>query len=490
MTDSASVSTRPARNKHAPAPARGLSLALLSACVLVACATNPVTGKRDLVLLSEQQELALGRSAHSATLRQYPAYANPALEQYVDAVGARLTAQVERRDIGYTFTVVDSSEVNAFALPGGYVYVTRGLLAQLNSEAELAAVLGHELGHISARHGVRQASSSQVTQLGVGVLSIFFPAAREVGLDRTLGMLAGAFVRGYGREHELEADRLSANYLVAAGYAPGALQEVLTTLKAHAEWERERAAAEGRDARPYHGLFATHPDHDTRLAEIVAHVASAQAGAGEVGRDRYLDRIDGLEYGDGAQAGACNATRCVLPGAELTLARPVGWQADTQGVEMVLVAPDKKQAVRIEQVVGSHTLAALLEGAGVASWHQGESFQVGAFPAATGLTTVARANAELPARVTAVAGASSGYVLTAMAAPPSATTDASFKRLMHGLAPLTAAEREQFKARRLKIVTLTHAKPWAQLGARAAERELAVMNGSAQARPGRVKLVE
>jgi predicted Zn-dependent protease len=440
--------------------------------------------------MSEQQELALGRSAHSATLQQYPAYANAALEQYVDAVGARLAAQVERRDISYTFTVVDSNEVNAFALPGGYVYVTRGLLAQLNSEAELAAVLGHELGHISARHGVRQASSAQVTRLSVGVLSIFFPAAREAGLDRTLGMLASAFARGYGREHELEADRLGANYLAAADYTPRAMQDVLTTLKAHAELERQRAAAAGRDARPYHGLFATHPDHDKRLAEIIAHVTSEQATAGEVGRDRYLDRIDGLPYGEDADAGACNAALCILPGAELTLTRPDGWEADTRGAEMVLIAPSKKQAVHIKQSAGRDTLAKLLEAAGVTSWHAGESFQVGGFPAVTGLTTVARDNAAIPVRVTAVATASNGYVLTAMAAPPTASTDATFKRLVHGIAPLTTAEREHFRPRRLTVVTLSHATPWGNLAARATERELAVMNRSAQAGPGRVKLVQ
>ena len=130
---------------------------------ICSCAVNPVTGKQDLVLLSESDELALGRKTNEEVLKQYTLYDNPVLQNYVQNIGSKLAANSHRANLNYQFTVLDSKEVNAFALPGGYVYITRGLMAYLNSEAELAAVLGHEIGHVTARHSVRQHSATQRT---------------------------------------------------------------------------------------------------------------------------------------------------------------------------------------------------------------------------------------------------------------------------------------------------------------------------------------
>ena len=226
------------------------ALATLLALTLGACATNPVTGKQDLVLMSAAQELALGQQAHQQTLQQYRVYSDPALQQYIDAVGQRLAGISHRSELRYTFTVLDSDEINAFALPGGYIYVTRGLLAYLNSEAELAAVLGHEIGHVTARHGVRQASSAQAASLGGGLLSVFFPQLGSSGLNHTLGLLSTAMLRGYGREHELEADRLGAGYLDASGYDRSAMFDVIRTLKNQELFDRKLAAWKGEKRAP------------------------------------------------------------------------------------------------------------------------------------------------------------------------------------------------------------------------------------------------
>ena len=133
---------------------------LLALVLLPGCATNPVTGKQDFVLMSEQDEINLGKQVNQQVLQQYQVYSDPALQDYVQYVGDKLAAHSDRPNLQYHFTVLDSDEVNAFALPGGYVYITRGIMAYLNSEAQLAAVLGHEIGHVAARHAVRQYSAS------------------------------------------------------------------------------------------------------------------------------------------------------------------------------------------------------------------------------------------------------------------------------------------------------------------------------------------
>src|SRR3972149_4360146 len=189
-----------------------LVLLLLLAPLFSGCAVNPVTGQQDIVLLSEEQELALGRKTHQQVLQQYGVYDDQELQAYVKNTGEKLAAQSHRRDLVYRFTVVDSKEVNAFALPGGYIYITRGLLAYLNSEAELAAVLGHEIGHVTARHAVRQYTAAQLANIGATLGAVFIPGMNAAG-NQLVQLFGTALLRGYGREHELEADQLGAEYL-------------------------------------------------------------------------------------------------------------------------------------------------------------------------------------------------------------------------------------------------------------------------------------
>jgi predicted Zn-dependent protease len=213
--------------------------------LLAACATNPVTGNNDFVLMSEEQEISLGRQANARILKETPVYENPELEKLVQQVGEELASHSHRPELFYRFTVLDSTAINAFALPGGYIYITRGLLAYLNSEAELAAVLGHEIGHVTARHSVRQQSTAAVT----GILGAVVAASTGVqGVDTLTDMAGTAIVRGYGRDHELEADRLGAEYLAKSGYDPNAMLEVVGILKNQEAFEIMVAKEEDRDA--------------------------------------------------------------------------------------------------------------------------------------------------------------------------------------------------------------------------------------------------
>ena len=184
-----------------------LLLTVLVTAYVSGCATNPVTGKQDFVLMSEEQEINLGRQAHQQILKQYSVYEDQALQDYVSNIVEELSAKSHRENLIFHATVLDSPQVNAFALPGGYVYVTRGIMAYMNTEAELAGVLGHEIGHVTARHGVRQQSASTVT----GILATVIGATAGVrGAGDAANIAGTALLRGYGREHELEADRLGA----------------------------------------------------------------------------------------------------------------------------------------------------------------------------------------------------------------------------------------------------------------------------------------
>ncbi|MFK8016091.1 MAG: M48 family metalloprotease, partial [Gammaproteobacteria bacterium] len=243
------VSKRPTRSI---APPCALAVLMLGTGLLGGCASNPATGGTDFVTMSEEKEIEIGRITHPQILQKYRVYNDSALQAYVTRIGNELADKGDRPHLQYVFTVLDSEEVNAFAVPGGFVYITRGLLSYLNSEAELAAVLGHEIGHITARHAVRQQSGRSLLNI---LGSVAGATTGAVGSTLT-GLLGGALVSGYGRGMELEADELGAAYLVRVGYDSQAMIDVVTILKNQELFELERAEKEGREPRVYHGVFA------------------------------------------------------------------------------------------------------------------------------------------------------------------------------------------------------------------------------------------
>ena len=297
---------------------------LLALLQLAGCAVNPATGESNFVMMSEQQELDLGQRYNQQIRKENPRYADEQLQAYVQRVGERVAKNSHRNQLAYQFTVVDSPDINAFALPGGYIYIHRGLLAYLSSEAELAAVLGHEVGHVTARHSVQQQSQStawgllgQAVAIGTGV-----GAAADI-----TGALGNAFVRGYGRDMELEADGLGAQYLARSGYDPQAMIEVVKVLKNQEDFARDQAAERG-DAQPaggYHGVFDTHPDNDRRLQQVVGPARALATGQQEVNREAFLKRLEGLPFGDSADTGMRRGQRFYHGDLNFTLAFPQGW---------------------------------------------------------------------------------------------------------------------------------------------------------------------
>ena len=302
---------------------------------LSGCAVNPVTGKQDFVVLSEEQEIQMGREYNAQILRQYQIYEDEKIQNYVQSIGESLAKKSHRPNLIYRFTVLDSPEINAFALPGGYIYINRGLMAYMSSEEELAAVLGHEIGHVTARHSVRQYSQAQL----MGVLS----AAIEINSGRTAGDLAnlasGALLSGYGREMELEADDLGAQYIYQDGYSPQGMYDVLAVLKDQEIYSKKVAKQRGIEPRNYHGVFASHPSNDKRLQEILDNVSQNFVKGTNKSKSNYLAMIEGMVFGDSQQAGVTRGNEFFHGPLNLYLSSPENWEIINNANSLIFNAP-------------------------------------------------------------------------------------------------------------------------------------------------------
>ena len=325
-----------------------LAAVAIAAIAMTGCATNPVTGKADVVTMSAAQELEIGRKMHPQILQQYGRYSDEALQAYVNDVGQRIARASHLPNLQFTFTVLDSEEVNAFALPGGYVYVTRGILAYLNSEAELVAVLGHEVGHVTARHAVRQQTGATAAGVGATLIGVLTGSG---DLANIANMAGTALVRGYGRDMELEADSIGAEYLGRLGYEPEAMIDVVRLLKNQEMLEVQIARQEGREPRVYHGVFSTHPDNDTRLKEVVASAAKASTGeARPDGHEAYLRRIEGLPLGPSREQGVVRGSRFYHGTLGMTVAFPSGWAVQNLPRKVVATSPQKDAMLQLTAV--------------------------------------------------------------------------------------------------------------------------------------------
>lgn len=331
--------------------ARTASLAVISAAALTSfagCASNPVTGRPDLVFSSEKAEIEKARQVHPLMLQQFGGpYEDMQLQQYVNQVGQRTAKAGQRPELQYYFTVLDSEDINAFTTGGGYVYITRGIMNYLNSEAELAAVLGHEIGHINARHPVRQQTQSTLSGIGAAAIGIFTGSGDLAGLANYAG---AALIHGYGRDNELEADRLGAEYLQGTGLAPEHMIDVVRLLKNQEMFEVQRAREEHRDPHIYHGVFSTHPDNDQRLTEVVKAAEKLENHGDKVdpGRERYLKAIDGLPVGSSRAQGVLKGNRFYHANLGFTLAFPSGWVVENKANRLMATAPGKDSVLQMQ----------------------------------------------------------------------------------------------------------------------------------------------
>jgi predicted Zn-dependent protease len=351
------------------------------------CAVNPATGKHEISLVSEGQEISLGKESDVGVQAEFGLYDNPVLAAYVERVGQKLAAASERPDLEWHFRVLDSPVVNAFALPGGYIYVTRGILAVLNSEAQLAGVLGHEIGHVTARHGARQMTRQQIAGVGLGLgVGIIKGLGRYSGLaEQGLGLL---FLK-YSRGDETQADELGVRYATRAGYDPREIPATYDALKQMAE--------KGGQSLP--GFLSTHPDPGQREvttrqladAAVAGHgAASLQVAAGE-----YKRELADLVYGDDPREGYAEKNLFYHPGLRFQLAFPVGWTVQNTRQSVTGVAPDQKASVEVSiaRSAGSVSPAdyvRTLVQKGSVTDAQGGANEVNGWPAWVGQIAIAR----------------------------------------------------------------------------------------------------
>ncbi len=301
---------------------RLLAAALLLTPWLSACVTtNPATGKEDFTpFMSPAEERRVGAEEHPKMLAQFGGvYDDPAVGGYVASIGGRLAAHSERPDLDFRFTVLNSPVINAFALPGGYVYISRGLMALANSEAELASVLAHEIGHVTARHSAQRYNQSIFLGVGTAILGAVVGSSVFNQVANIGGEL---YLKGYSRDQEHQADDLGIRYLRGAGYDTAAAAQFLRSLQADSELKRRIAGAKGKD--PLADIFATHP----RTADRVERAAAAAGGGNGAPRlrSRFMDEIDGMIFGDDPAEGLVREQTFWHPNLGFTFTVPDGFK--------------------------------------------------------------------------------------------------------------------------------------------------------------------
>lgn len=464
----------------------GLQLAVLAALAssFAACATNPVTGGREFSLMSEAQEVQLGQQSDPEVRAEMGVYPDEAWQQYVQDVGMRLARVSQRPDLPWHFAVVDVPAVNAFALPGGYVYITRGLLAHLDSEAEMAGVLGHEIGHVTARHAARAYTRAASVGLGAAGISILFPSAQPYAAAAQTGM--GVLFLKYDRDQEVQSDRLGVEYVASIGWAPSGMSGVLETLG------RISAAS---DRRGVPNWLSTHPQPEDRVVKVAETVRTLEAtrGASEwtVNRDPYWQRLNGLMFGDNPREGVVRGREFLHPDMRFRLLFPEGWTIEN-GKQQVVAAPPGAEDVLIAlQIVpnpsgltledlaySSMTKAGFTRVAGGMTRMNGLQAYLGAYESRTESGAVSRvraAHVSLERQVLLVAGVAS-QAKYGQAEP-------LFNDTLASVAPVSAAEAARIKPNRVGFTTVRAGDTWQRLTERSGglihATELAVLNGFA-----------
>jgi predicted Zn-dependent protease len=460
---------------------------------LAGCATNPVTGNREISLMSEAQEIAYGQQADAEIRREMGVYDDPNVQRYVADIGHRLAQLSHRPNLPWTFTVVDHQAINAFALPGGYIYITRGILPYLDNEAELAGVLGHEIAHVTARHAAQQLTRSGLGGIGLTVLSIFVPATRPFG-DVTSAALGVAFLK-YGRDDERESDRLGMEYAARGGWNPAGVPNFLATL----------ARIDELSARGIPNWLSTHPEPAERVVEAQPLVKTfATEATTDDGRDRYLEHIDGLVIGDNPEDGIVRGHRFLHPTLRFELEFPEGWELTNTPDQVAAQEPGQKHYMvlqRVESPTGrtleevaerSMNAARLRRADGQATSLNGADAYVGVYHGElNGLGRVVM-------RAAHIRQGRQVFLLAGFAPEPEfARVERDIAAAIQSYRPLSQREADEIRPNRLDFYVVRPGDSWQSIAARGGNlvraSDLAIMNHHAvhdQPTPGvRIKIV-
>ena len=427
--------------------------------LLGACTRNPVSGRPELTVMSAAEERRIGAEQAAEVARTIGLVDDPRLGTYVQEVGRRLAARSPRRDVTYTFAVVDMAEPNAFSLPGGEIFVSRGLLVLATSEDELSGVLGHEIGHVAARHAARRVTRAAplalVTALGAGITGLVSPAVG--GLLGGVGELANsALLAPYSRDQEREADRVGQEIVAGAGYYPAAFSTFLHTL------EREEALHHDQ-ARAW-SFFATHPPTPERVATTAreaAHLTRAASAPIAASDADFLAHLDGLPVGPSARDGVFEGATFRHPDLGFAVRLPAGWKTAHGRSAIGAVAPDGGAIVLLDgATTGTDPVEA--ERAFEKEARSGplpntEKLTIAGLPAVHAAAVIDSRRGPLALDLTWIAYAGRVYRVSGIAPAGRAEAfRAAWRETAASFRPLTTSERRAIRETRLRIARARH----------------------------------
>jgi len=434
---------------------RAAVLLTAASLALTSCSVNPATGERQFTgLLSPAQEQSIGSEQHPRILEEFGGrYENAAVQAYVDRVGQRLAANTERPDVTYTFTVLDSDVVNAFALPGGYVYVTRGLMSLANSEAQLAGVIGHEIGHITGRHTAERYSRGTLAQVGAVLAGVFGGAQ----LGQVAAQGAQLVLAGWSRDQELEADQLGIRYMADAGYDPLEMSRFLDTMGRHAQLQALLAGKPG--AADTFNYLQTHPPTGERVDRAAAAARQdAPNRQWSVNRNDYLRLLDGVTYGDSPEHGFVRDREFAHPSLGFRFEVPEGFRLLNGQKSVTALGPQQNTLVVFDgapaQGIGDPAQYIAQAWAQNARLQGVERIDVNGLPAATAVTQANTRTGPLYARMVAIRFDANTYYRFLFLAPPELvrSLDLPFRETAYSFRPLTSSERAALKPYRIDVV--------------------------------------
>lgn len=305
-------------------------LLIINFLLILSCAVNPVTGKSELMLLSESDEIQLGQQSDKEIVAQYGMYNDSQLQTYIEQLGQKMVKVSHRPNLNFSFRLLDSPVINAFAVPGGYVYITRGILAYLNNEAELAGVMGHEIGHVTARHSAKQYTKAQLAQVGLGVGSILSEDFRKYAGLAQVGV--GLIFLRFSRDAERQSDDLGVEYSTKVGYDAREMANFFHTL------DKMNPSDDGGGLP---GWFSTHPNPADRVPAVREKAAEWQAKTGaqnwKINRDIYLLKINGLTFGEDPRQGYIENNVFYHPDLTFEFPIPAGWKSVNTPTQVQIV---------------------------------------------------------------------------------------------------------------------------------------------------------
>lgn len=423
----------------------------VSSLFISGCSVNPATGKQQFTaLMPEGQEASIGAGQHAEIIKQYGGlYKDQRVQNYVSGIGQKVARDTERRDVTYQFFVLDSPIINAFALPGGYIYVTRGLMAVANDEAELAGVLGHEVGHVTARHQAARYSQSVLSSLGANLIGA---AVGNQVLSQALGVGNNLYISSYSRDQETEADALGIRYVRRADYDP---QAVSNFLSAMGHYQTAQDNIDGKKQEQA-GFFATHPATEGRVTAASAEASRYEKGSSARNADAYLSVINGITFGDSPEQGFVRGNNFYHPQMDFMFTIPSGYKIQNSPAQIIASGPDGG-VMLVDGVRSGADPSAYI----VSDWLKGEKpitperITINGHEAATAGFTGSLNGAPVQIRLVAIAWGN-GQIFRMQFATPQTLGAASaedLKRTTYSFRNLTGEEKSGIRPQTVRIVT-------------------------------------